>query len=146
MIGPVAATPVNPLPEIAPITAHTIIATVPSPDLICPINESAQSRSRLAIPLPPIYVPARINSGLARRTVPVDWENTHTSIVFMDTFPNALKNISAPKKHTGRGILIISKNTRSITSSKIISKAFSIITATPPSFLPLFCYMLSNLL
>ena len=56
-------------------------------------------------------VPARMNSGLARRTLPVDWENTQISIVFMDTSPNILRKSSAPAKQTGRGKLSIRNTT-----------------------------------
>ena len=67
-IGPVAATPAKPLPDIAPITAQVTHATIPNPPRIWPTIKSTSARSLFAIPLPPINVPATMNNGLARRT------------------------------------------------------------------------------
>ncbi len=64
-IGPVAATPVNPLPDIAPIIAQVVTATTPIPPFTLPTNMSAKSSRFFAIPVPPISVPANINNGLA---------------------------------------------------------------------------------
>jgi hypothetical protein len=97
-MGPVAATPVKPEPEMAPIIAHTTTLTIPKPPLIRPIKASHRSSSRFATPLPPMKVPARMNSGLASSTVPMDWEYAQSIMLFMDTLPKTAMNISAPPK------------------------------------------------
>ena len=67
-MGPVAATPVKPLLDIAPIRAQVTQATAPNPPLICPMNRSMKSNSLFAMPLPPINVPATTKRGLASKT------------------------------------------------------------------------------
>ncbi|MPN25181.1 hypothetical protein SDC9_172588 [bioreactor metagenome] len=50
-MGPVAATPVKPLPEIAPIMAQLIAATTPKPPRTRPTKTSTKSRRYFAMPL-----------------------------------------------------------------------------------------------
>ncbi len=106
----------NPLPEIAPIIAHVITATTPMPPFIFPTIISEQLSRFSAIPLEPIIVPARINSGLAIRIGLIIWLNPHNIILFIDTSPNMAMNASAPPKQYGIGTLSINKTTSNITS------------------------------
>ena len=63
-----AAMPVSPEPEIAPVTAQLTAATTPSPPRTWPTNALTNRKRLAAMPLALITVPASTKSGIANRT------------------------------------------------------------------------------
>ena len=118
MIGPVAATPVKPLPEMAPMIAQVTAHTTPSPPRMRPTKTSTKSRRRLAIPLPAMSSPAKMYRGEARRTVLIIWLKSHTIKLFMFTSIKRAMKSRAPPKQKGRGMLSKRRATSTSTSKK----------------------------
>jgi hypothetical protein len=96
--GPVAATPVRPLPDMAPIRAQQTTATTPSPPRIRPTNAFTK-RSRLAaMPLSLMMLPAKTNKGMHSRTGFASCEKPHIMVPFMVASPIRVMTIKAPPK------------------------------------------------
>ena len=117
-MGPVAATPVKPLPEMAPMIAQVTAQTTPSPPRIRPMKMSTKSSSRLAIPLPAMSKPAKMYRGDARSTVLIIWLKPQTIKLFMLMSMKRAMKSRAPPKQKGRGTLSRSRTTSRMTSRK----------------------------
>lgn len=67
MKAPTADTVATAEPEIAAKNIQTIMVTIPSPPVMCPIKHSKKLTKRFAIPPPLIRLPASIKKGMAKR-------------------------------------------------------------------------------
>ena len=96
--GPMAAIPVRPEPEIAPMMAQETAATTPRPPRTWPIKAFTNRSREAAIPLWDMIVPARTKSGMANSTgLPSCWK-PQSIMPFIVTSPMKYITIRAAPK------------------------------------------------
>jgi hypothetical protein len=110
--GPVADTPVRPLPEIAPIIAQLTDATTPRPPRIRPTKIFTNFNRLAAIPLSLMIDPANTNNGIQSSTGLASWLKPQTIVPLIVAPPRSVIDIRAPPKQYGRGTPKLSMSTK----------------------------------